>query len=427
MTVPSVLPSNRTAWELALSETSGARRQLPAHLIKALWNPDTCPADMLGWLASQLSVDIWDERWAETEKRQVCRNAFRLHRLKTTVAGIKEHVALTGATVQRIIRPPARGFLSGPMTAERRAAWLESLPQVRIYPFYHRSTARPGAHFHSGPLARSFHSTRTATASSGGYASPLLFPVRRLLDVERVVTGHLRRSRGAELLGTRATLYDRGSEVDVRYQAEDGTERVYIGSVRKRSWHRAGTFSRHLTSSSAEENVVTLRLGQQFASFAVDRGPDAVEVRPTQVGHGRIAPAARSFYGRFRHGRFLKASHAPFLISEKISLHDAERLGGRLKTRTFHGHGRFGIPAYTAEIRIRVPMTRHVRRSGRWHGAGFRQAADMTALTKAIEAVRVSKAFRDTVLIDTATYGRVQFEGGLRFGEFTFGETKEVR
>jgi hypothetical protein len=72
-------------------------------------------------------------------------------------------------------------------------------------------------------------------------------------------------------------------------------------------------------------------------------------------------------------------------------------------------------------------MVRKKRTSGRWHGAGYRKAADMAPLTRAIEAIRVSKAFRDTVLIDTHTEGRVAFGSGLRFGEFVFGQIKEVQ
>jgi hypothetical protein len=71
-------------------------------------------------------------------------------------------------------------------------------------------------------------------------------------------------------------------------------------------------------------------------------------------------------------------------------------------------------------------MVRKRRTAGRWHGAGYRKAADLSPLWRAIEAVRVSKAFRDTVLVNTTTQGVVNFSSGLTFGEFVFGQIKEV-
>ncbi len=77
---------------------------------------------------------------------------------------------------------------------------------------------------------------------------------------------------------------------------------------------------------------------------------------------------------------------------------------------------------YTAELRIAVPMRRARRRGFRWHGVGFLRSADLSALTRARAAVSVSKAARDTILIDTATMTRPIFGRDLRFGTFTFGE-----
>jgi hypothetical protein len=442
MTAVSLLPPNRTPWETALSLTSAERRPLPTHLVSSVWSPDTCPAHLLGYLANQLSLDVWDETWPETTKREACRKALELHRLKTTLAGIKAHVALAGSTVKRAIRPPASGFLYASMTDAQRKAWLDSLPQVRIYPFYNRSIAK-SRHFGSAPGRRQFHSIRGGSSFplTDENGDPLVDESGNELIAgggiastgdpadDAVVTGFLRYSRGRSLYGRRATLYDRGVETEVTYEASDGeaVERVYIGGLRKRQWHNAGHVGQgHLTATQAGENVVTVRLGDDYGFFAIGRSAEPVDVRPQRVYQPRTAPASRAFCGRHRKGTFLKGSFGPLLVYDRVSLHDPDRLGARRKTRSFHGYGRFGIADYTAELRIRVPMLRPVRRSGRWHGAGYRQAADMSALRKAIEAVRVSKAFRDTVMIDTATYGQAKFGRGLRFGEFTFGEIREA-
>lgn len=449
MTDITLLPPNRTVWEVAVA-TVEAERVVPTQAVASVSNPDTCPAHLLPYLAASLSVDVWDDSWPETKKREACRKAFLFHRLKTTLAGIKAHVAMAGSEVRRAIRPPASGFLYAAMTDAQRRAWLDDMPQIRVYPFYRRSTA-VRRRFCTGPGARhQFHGGRrfsvgeiglsspllhglpeVLSGSFGvvgpGLASPLMNGLPSLVEVDRFSPQFTRKNRGRSLSGRRATLFDRGVEIEVGYEALDGiaAERIFIGRTRKRGWHDGSFSSRYLTSTQADTQVITVRTDESLGLAAITAGLVPVDVRPQRINQGRIAPLSRAFFGRF--GGFQRASFGPLMIYDRISIHDPSRIGARRKTRSYHGYGRFGVPDYSAELRIRVPMTRGRRRSGRWHGIGFRAPADMAPLRKAIEAVRVSKAFRDTVLIDTATYGQVTFSGGLRFGEFSFGEIKEVR
>lgn len=431
-----LLPRNRTDFEKAVETVNAERYPLPAHLVKAVWSPDNCPSDLLGYLAEQLSVDVWEDSWPDVKKREVCRNALLLHRLKTTPAGIRAHVALTGATVLKIIRPPARGSLRGAMTEEMRLAWLDSLPQVRIYPFA-RKTFALERHFANGKgVSKQFHSARPVRAYGMGIETDdgtviLGYETRALVtDEPLVVHGFLRTSRGKQLYGRRATYYDRGEEFDVTLSGDESNivERVMLRRERvDRVWHGFGFQGRgYLSASDAASNVVSIRASDDAESFAIERGVEPVDVRPQRIAQQRIAPDARAFGGRHRPGTFLLPTYAPLLIYDRIALNDPTRIGARRKVLSWHGRGRFGIEPYTAEIKIRVPMLRKKRTSGRWHGVGYRKGADMSPLWKATQAVRVSKAFRDTVRIDTATIGRVRFGGSLRFGDFTFGEMKEV-
>lgn len=451
----SLLPNNRTAFEHAVSATSAERSPLPAHLVADILDPERCPAHLLGYLAQSLSVDLWEEGWPEVKRREVCRRAYELHRLKTTVAGIKAHVELVGGTVERVIRPPASAHLRGVQTDEARVEWLDSLPQIRIYPYLTRSTA-VGRHFHNGPGFRRFHSSRSAGSQpitdedgdlitdENGAPIVAVSSVAWLEsgdpadDAVVFIAGHLRATRGPSILGRRATYFDRGEETDIRLEGLEGgaVERVFLRRVVRRQWHGRGwAGAGFLTATTAALNVVTIRQNADIGLFAIGRGVETVEVRPQRVNQPRTAPASRSFGGqlfaRTRTGanparRYLLRSFAPNLVYDSIALHDPERLGARRKTRAYHGAGRFGIAPYTAELRIQVPMNRPVKRSGRFHGVGYRKAADMSPLRKAIEAVRVSKAERDTVLIDTAVHRAVQFGKGLRFGEFRFGEIRKV-
>lgn len=437
MTQPGLLPYNRTPWEDAIERANAARYPLPTELVSAVWSPDNCPANLLSYLAWGLSVDIWDESWPETTKREVCRNALKLHRIKTTPAGIKAHVALTGATVNRIIRPPATTFARAAMTEAQRLAWLDGLPQIRIYPFATKSFAKARNFFNGKGVTRQFF--------RGSPHEPEALPVLTEQGGDGVLAGinlaavsgdaingtaWMRSTRGHRLFGRRATLYDRGTEKSVTLTGLEGllAERILIGSpTSKRAFYGSGHLGfAYATASSAEANVYTVRGIDDAQTFAIEGALKPVDVRPKRIAQSRTAPSPRGFFGRKTFGRYMRASYAPLLIYDRIALNDPTRLGARRKVRGWYGHGRFGMPEFTAEVRVSVPMQRGKRRAARWMGVGFLKAPDMAPLEKAIQAVRVSKAFRDTVLIDTKNFQRVQFGGGLRFGEFTFGQIKEV-
>ncbi|MCV5639247.1 phage tail protein I, partial [Escherichia coli] len=61
-----------------------------------LWNPDTCPANLLPWLAWSFSVDRWDDKWPEATKRAVIRDAYFIHCHKGTIGAIRRVVEPLG-------------------------------------------------------------------------------------------------------------------------------------------------------------------------------------------------------------------------------------------------------------------------------------------------------------------------------------------
>lgn len=431
MTAVSILPNSRTPFEAAMEGVDAARFPLPTELIASVWNPATCPADLLPYLAWGLSVDLWDDRWSETTKREVCRKAIALHRLKTTPAGIKAHVEIAGAEVLKIIRPPAREFRRGAMTEDQWRAWLDTLPQVRIYPFFQRSNPKARLFFKGPGVTRQFRGVAKAVATPLTTAAGVPLGGYRRGKPAAAGRKFLRTSRGFAIYGRRATFYDRGVEAPVTLGTTDAGEVDRVLLRRKapnrnffgRDHHGHG----YTRVSAGATNVITVQLGVEGSQhFPVNPSLEPVNVRPQRIAQGRTAPASRAFLGKGRHGGFRKPSHGPLMVYDRIALNDPTRTGQRRKVRSFHGRGRYGIDPFTAELKIRVPMKRPRFRSGRWNGSGYRKAADMAPLNRAIEAVRVSKAFRDTVLINTATQGLVQFGGGLRFGEFVFGQIKEV-
>ena len=65
-------------------------------LVRESWNFDTCPAELLPWLAWAFSVDEWNVEWTESVKREVLRASFDVHRTKGTLAAVKRIFAALG-------------------------------------------------------------------------------------------------------------------------------------------------------------------------------------------------------------------------------------------------------------------------------------------------------------------------------------------
>lgn len=109
----SILPPNSTPAERAIESASSFVRDLVVP-IRHLWNPETCPAAFLPWLAWSWSVDSWNPDWPEATKRAVIAASPRVHRLKGTVAAVRTAAqAVAGSAPARIIewfRPGGSGL-----------------------------------------------------------------------------------------------------------------------------------------------------------------------------------------------------------------------------------------------------------------------------------------------------------------------------
>ena len=90
-----LLPPNSTATEHALVGAADESRLAP-EIIATLWNPATCPASTLPWLAWALSVDEWDPTWDETTQRRVIAASIDIHRHKGTVDAVRKALTALG-------------------------------------------------------------------------------------------------------------------------------------------------------------------------------------------------------------------------------------------------------------------------------------------------------------------------------------------
>lgn len=87
----SLLPPNATSAETALESAMLAEIDISA--IGTLWNPATCPPDVLPFLAWALAISHWDPSWTVEEKRTATAAATAFHRIKGTRAAVEQVLA----------------------------------------------------------------------------------------------------------------------------------------------------------------------------------------------------------------------------------------------------------------------------------------------------------------------------------------------
>ena len=89
-----LLPRNSTPLERALADAMAAR--VDPGVIARYHNPDTCPAELLPWLAWESHVDGWETAVTESQQRALIRNSWDLHKYKGTPWAVLTALAAIG-------------------------------------------------------------------------------------------------------------------------------------------------------------------------------------------------------------------------------------------------------------------------------------------------------------------------------------------
>lgn len=88
MTFSSILPPGSTQLEKSLEQVAAAILDMPVP-VRSVWSPESCPVELLPWLAWGVSVDVWDADWPEAVKRSAIASSIASHRHKGTRASLR--------------------------------------------------------------------------------------------------------------------------------------------------------------------------------------------------------------------------------------------------------------------------------------------------------------------------------------------------
>lgn len=93
-----LLPPNATELERLAAQALAQIERVPVPL-RQLWNPDTCPVELLPYLAWAFSVDRWSSAWPERAKRDAIKAAYFIHAHKGTIGALRRVVEPLGYIV----------------------------------------------------------------------------------------------------------------------------------------------------------------------------------------------------------------------------------------------------------------------------------------------------------------------------------------
>lgn len=99
MGAQQLLPGNSTPLERQAAQALANIQRVPIPL-RQLCNPDTCPIDLLPYLAWAFSVDRWDSKWAEAAKRSAIRSSHFIHSRKGTIGALRRVVEPLGYLIE---------------------------------------------------------------------------------------------------------------------------------------------------------------------------------------------------------------------------------------------------------------------------------------------------------------------------------------
>ncbi|MDC7784767.1 phage tail protein I [Rhodoplanes sp. TEM] len=383
-----LLPVNASSLEQVIS-SAGQRVQVIPTPIETVKGPYTAPLGFLTFDAWEYSADLWKSGWPETLKRVVTASWFTDHSLKGTERAISRYCFYVGSALLKVTKPPSKFFLSPAWTKTEREAWLQSLPQIRVWDLKQRGK-RKHLMFAGSKTFKAFF--------EGHWVAPSDARFRLERRAELIIDGE-HRPVDVDGLGNQA------DRVRIRDKATSG---FFLGVPRRQ---------RFATPSTAAERVITFTFVGQPAHgirFPVRPGLEVKSVIPDLIfEHGR-APAS-IFPGRPLNKKFLVPSGASLRIYSRIAMWDNDRVPPARKALAFAGVGRLGMPPHTAELKVSIPGRRSSKAFGRFM-TGHLIAADRERWRDTFTAVRSAKRLSDKLQVNSKTYRPFRIGSVIRIG-----------
>lgn len=93
------MPPNASALDRAVETVLVQQLRAIGQPHRGLWTPETCPIDLLPWLAWAVGLEAWSSDWPEHVKRAMVRNAIAIQRRRGTLKSVRDAVASFGGAI----------------------------------------------------------------------------------------------------------------------------------------------------------------------------------------------------------------------------------------------------------------------------------------------------------------------------------------
>ncbi|MEH6834009.1 phage tail protein I [Falsihalocynthiibacter arcticus] len=110
---PSLLPSNSSESTRAIEQAMAEPLVGLEAPLRTLWDVDTCPSNILAWLAWSFSVEVWEHEWSDDTKRSTIRAAMEVHRWKGTLRSVKLALISAGLGDARVVENFGADLVNG--------------------------------------------------------------------------------------------------------------------------------------------------------------------------------------------------------------------------------------------------------------------------------------------------------------------------
>lgn len=406
-----LLPRNATGFEKAVSLAASKGVDLPAQLVSDVTDPWLCPVGLLPFLALERSVDLWDPDWPEERKRWVIAEQARLHRLKTTEAGFRAHLALVGSNLVRTLTPRSDFFAAPAFGDEDRKEWVRQFPEIRI-----RTFAQDGFDRVTGLSGPADHVDAYLSALDG----PTFFADDGL--------------NPGEALGRRAILHRHGAEIELLWSevtTGDGRffEQIILPGEAGGLWFADDVPSQgFLDDPDTPNRIISFAAAPEETIGGFAYNLVRPSLTPITTWPERVTLDATDEVSLFANDVpidlvWLVESRARFRVYDSIRLFDMDPATQLPLSTDFVDSARFRLDPYTAELTVRI--------SGRKPEAALEYVDDhlveddSLGLLNAVDAVRVAQAARDTLYLNSNAHSPVRFGDGRTFTRLRLGEWLE--
>jgi phage tail P2-like protein len=392
----AVLHPAATGLEKAMADTDAVRvMAIYAEAIIDVWDPYKIGFANLPYLAWAMGVNLWDDAWRETTKRTWTARQWEFKSLRGTADGMRMAIDYVGRDVSpfgyqalNFTTPPQQVFSGPSLTKEEREAWLATLPQVRVWRTYERTTAGFGKAFYAGrggPARLRSHRFCLGAAGAQGKGSAII------------------PSTALERLHRRARYVVRGVETDTTVTELGQFWRLHLRSQEdSKVFCNRPASRRFYIPSDAWTRLITVAPRERLAW----RSPVTPSVEPVTAEPERVVVNGMRGHRVFcdvpmRQKAFYLLSDAWARIYERFAISDGSTEVQRRRPVQFMGIGQYGFPKYTAWVRVSL---RSIRKRGVFSGNPihhrFYLPHDPTPVLRARRAVMASKKLVDRVMLE---------------------------